>query len=339
MKWIPLAMMLATQAATAAVAAPAWTVTKEIPLGGDGGWDYLAVAPGGDRLFITHANHVLVLDLKTETVTGALDAAGCHGVAFAPDLQRGFISNGEGGFVTIFDLQTLAPIAKVPVGQNPDAICYDAATKRVFAFNGRSGTASAIDGATGKVLSEIPLPGKPEFAQAAGDGFIFDNIEDKSLVVKIDAARMAVVAQWPLPAGSEPSALALDAAHHRLFAGCHDKKLQVLDSETGKIVATLPIGEGVDADFYDAKEGHVFVSCGDGTLTVIKEISPDQFSVEAVVKTEPKARTLAFASATQTAYLPDAKFGPAAPPTPDHPHPWPSIVPGSLKLLVVRQKP
>jgi DNA-binding beta-propeller fold protein YncE len=320
-----------------ASAQAAWTVTKSIPLGGEGGWDYVTMDPAGHRLFVTHANHVLVVDLKTETVMASLDSTGAHGVALAPELNRGFISNGASGTVTIFDLQKLTPIQSVTVGKNPDAICYEPKTRRVFAFNGRSGSASVIDAATGKVLGEIPLPGKPEFAQTDGAGFVFDNIEDKGLVLKIDAAKMAIVAQWPLPAGSEPSALAIDAAHERLFAGCGDQKLRVVDGNSGAIIATLPIGKGVDADVYDPTGGRIFASCGDGTLTVIKQNSADQYTVEEKAPTEKGARTLAFDPATQTAYLPTAKFGPPTAPTAEHPHPRPSIVPGSLKLLVVRQ--
>ena len=314
-----------------------WSVTKEIPLGGEGGWDYLAIDTLGNRLFVTHANHVVVLDLKSERVIGSLDSAGAHGVAFAPELNRGFISNGANGTVTIFDLATLKPIQSVKVGENPDAICYEPRTKRVFAFNGRSKSASVIEAATGKIAGEIPLPGKPEFAQADGTGFIFDNIEDKGLVLKIDAAKLAIATQWQLPAGSAPGALAIDASSHRLFSGCDGKILYVLDTESGKIIAKLPIGDGVDAAVYDPVEKQIFASCGDGTLTVIKQKSADDYLVEDQVKTEHGARTMAFDSVTQTAYLPIAKFGPPSAPTPGHPHGRPSIVPGSLKLLVVKR--
>jgi len=313
-----------------------WSITKEIPLGGDGGWDYLATDAPGQRIFITHGNHVIVLDTKTDSVIGSLDSAGAHGVAFAPDLNRGFISNGASGQVTIFDLKTLKAIQSVKVGNNPDAICYEPVTKHVFAFNGRSHTVSVLDPATGQVVGEFPVPGKPEFAQVDGRGFVYDNIEDKGLVLKIDASKLAIVEQWPLPAGSEPSGLAIDAAHHRLFSACGGKKLHVLDSETGKIVATLPIGNGVDAAAFDPVNSRIFASCGDGTLTVIKEKSPDQYSIEAQVKTEPGARTMAFDSATQTAYLSCAAFGPPPVPTAEHPHPRPTPLPNSFKILVVK---
>jgi DNA-binding beta-propeller fold protein YncE len=323
----------------ASARAASWTVTGSIPLGGEGGWDYATMDTPGQRLFVTHGDHILVVDLKTKQVVGSLDSSGAHGVALARDFKRGFFTNGNSGLVTIFDLQSLKPLQTVTVGQHPDAICYEPVTRRVFAFNGVSKTASVIDAATGNVAGEIPLPGKPEFAGADGRGFVYDNIEDKGLVVKIDAAKMAIVAKWQLPPGNEPSALAVDADRHRLFSGCGSKKLFVLDSDTGAIVATLPIGGGIDADAYDPVQQHVFASCGDGTLTVIKQSSADSYAVAAVVPTEKGARTMAFDSATQSAYLPDAKFGPAPAPTTEHPHPRPSIVPGTLKLLVVRQAP
>jgi DNA-binding beta-propeller fold protein YncE len=319
--------------------AGSWTVTGSIPLGGEGGWDYVTMDSRDHRLFVAHGDHVLVVDLKTRQIAGSLESSGAHGVALARDFNRGFFTSGNSGQVTIFDLQSLKPLQTVKAGQHPDAICYEPVTKRVFAFNGISHTATVIDAATGNVAGEIPLPGKPEFAGADGRGSLYDNIEDKGLVVKIDAAKMAIVARWNLPAGNEPSALAVDADRHRLFSGCGSKKLFVLNSDTGAIVTTLPIGAGIDADAYDPVQQRVFASCGDGTLTVIKQSSTDSYAVEAVVPTEKGARTMAFDSTTQTAYLPDAKFGPEPAPTADHLHPRPSIVPGTLKLLVVQQAP
>jgi len=317
--------------------ASSWSIVREIPLGGEGGWDYLSIEPASHRLFVTHANHVLVLDLKTERLVGSLDSSGAHGVAFAPELNRGFISNGGSNTVTVFDLRTLRPLRSVKAGENPDAICYDPATKRVVAFNGRSHSASVLDAMTGNVVGEIPLPGKPEFAQADGTGFVFDVIEDKGLVIKIDVAKLVIAEQWALPRGSAPGALAIDVKQHRLFAGCEGKLLYVLDSQSGKIVAQLPIGDGVDAAVYDSAQKRVFASCGDGTLTVIDQKSPDDYVVETQIKTEHGARTMAFDSITQTAYLPLAKFGPPPAPTADRPHPYPSIVSGTLKLLVVKR--
>jgi DNA-binding beta-propeller fold protein YncE len=289
-----------------------WNITKEIPIGGDGGWDYLAMEPSGHRLFVTHMNQVVVLDVRTDKLVGSIASAKAHGFAFSPELNRGFISNGASNSVAIFNLRSLKIIQTVQVGQGPDAICYEPITKRVLAFNGRGRSVSFIDAATGKVLGETPLPGDPEFAQADGAGFVFDNIEDKGLVLKIDAAKMTVVATWLLPPGSAPSAMAIDRADHRLFSGCAGRKLYVLNSDSGEILA-----------------------CGDGTLSVIKQESANTFSVEEQAPTQKGARTVAFDSATQTAYLPIATFGVTPPATADNPHPRPAIMPGSLKLLVV----
>jgi DNA-binding beta-propeller fold protein YncE len=315
-----------------------WTVSGSIPLGGEGRWDYAVVDEPNQRVFVAHENHVLVVDLKTEKVTASQDSARAHGTALVPEFNRGYFSNGNSGEVTVFDLTTLKPIQSVKAGQHPDCVRYEPATKRVFVFNGLSHTATVIDGATGNVAGEIPLPGKPEFAATDGRGFVYDDVEDKGLVVKIDAARMAIVAEWSLPPGNEPSALALDAVRGRLFVGCGSKKLFVLNSETGAVVAAFPIGGGIDADYYDATGQRVFASCGDGTLTVIKQSSADSYAVEQVVKTAPGARTMAFDSATQTAYLPDVDFGPAPAPTEGNPHPRATPLPNSFRLLVVRQK-
>jgi YVTN family beta-propeller protein len=321
-----------------AVAPAHWSITKRIHLGGLGGWDYLTVDSSSRRLYVSHASRVLVIDLATDRVISTLDAAGVHGIALAKDLNRGFISNGADGTVTIFDLATLKPLGRVKVGDNPDAICYEPVTRRVFAFNGRSHTASVIDAVTEKVIGEIPLPGKPEFAQADGAGFVFDNIEDKGLVLKIDAAKLAVLDQWTLPVGSEPSALAIDPKGNRLFIGCGSGKLAVMNGETGRIVSTLPIGKGVDAAAYDSVRHRVLASCGDGTLTVIDQKSPDRYGVEALVPTVKGARTLAVDSSTGIAYLPSAKFGPVPAPTPGHPKSHPPVLPDSLELLVITNR-
>jgi DNA-binding beta-propeller fold protein YncE len=316
-----------------------WAVTGRIPIGGAGGWDYVTVEPKTHRLFLSHATQVVVVDLKTNRIAGSIPAAGVHGIALAPELKRGFISNGGEGTVTIFDLDTLKVLGKVPAGLNPDAICYEPVTRRVFAFNGRSHTATVIDAAKGAVVGEIPLGGKPEFARADGAGLVFVNLEDKSKVLKIDAAKLAILEQWTVPAEAEPSAMAIDAAGHRLFVGCGNKQLVVMDSGSGNVIATLPIGGGVDAAVYDPVGKRVFASCGDGTMTVIDQASANAYSVEETVPTEKGARTMGFDPTTNTAYLPIAKFGPAPLPSPQNPKPRPSIISGSLELLVVTRRP
>jgi YVTN family beta-propeller protein len=316
-----------------------WAITDQIHVGGDGGWDYLVVQPETKRLFVSHAKQVVVIDLKTKTIVGSIEADGVHGIALVPELNRGFISNGAGNDVTVFDLKTLKVETHLATGKNPDAICYEPKTKRVFAFNGKSGTATVIDAAGEKVIGEIPLGGKPEFAQADGKGFVFDNLEDKSQVVKIDASSMTVIARWPLPAESGPSGLAMDRVKDRLFIGCGNKTMAVMDGNSGKILATLPIGKGVDACSYDPLHDRAFASCGDGTMTVVQQGDhADTYAVSAMVQTEPKARTMAFDPTTGTAYLPDAKFGPPPAPTAEHPKPRPSILPGSLEILVIARK-
>lgn len=316
-----------------------WAITDRIHIGGDGGWDYLIVQPETHRLFLSHAKQVVVVDLKTKSIIGSIEAAGVHGIALAPDLKRGFISNGMDGTVTVFDLATLKVEAKLIAGKNPDAICYEPATQRVFAFNGGSGTATVIDAAQEKVIGEIPLGGKPEFAQVDGHGFVFDNLEDKSQVLKINAKTLTVDARWNLPEGSEPSGMAIDPPHQRLFIGCGNKTMVIMDSASGHILASLPIGKGVDACAYDPINHRAFASCGDGTMTVVQQSPSDTYAVAEMVQTEPRARTMAYDATTATAYLPTAKFGPIPSPTPDHPKPRPPVLPDSLEILVITAKP
>jgi DNA-binding beta-propeller fold protein YncE len=319
-------------------ASASWSIADRLHIGGDGGWDYLTVEPETGRLFVSHARQVVVVDLKTKAIIGSIPANGVHGIALAPDLKRGFISNGADGTVTVFDLDTLKVITSLPAGKNPDAICYEPTTHRVFAFNGKSGTATVIDAAKEKVIGEITLDGKPEFAGVDGHGSVFDALEDKGQILKINAATLAIDARWALPEGSSPSGLAVDKADERLFIGCGNQTLVILDATSGKIVATLPIGKGVDACAYDATGKRAFASCGDGTMTVVQEGDKDTYTVAEKVITEPRARTMAFDSTTATAYLPTAKFGPIPAPTADVPKPRPPILPESFEILVLRQK-
>jgi YVTN family beta-propeller protein len=320
--------------------APAqWSITDRIHIGGDGGWDYVTIEPETNRLFVSHAKQVVVVDLTTKSIIGSIAANGVHGIALAPDLKRGFISNGADDTVTVFDLTTLKILATLPSGKKPDAICYEPATHRVFAFNGASATATVIDAATEKVVGEIPLGGRPEFAAADGHGSVFDALEDKSQILKINPTTLAIEARWTLPEGSEPSGLAIDAANERLFIGCGNKTMVVMDGASGKVVTTLPIGEGVDACAYDPIGKRAFASCGDGTMTVVQQSDKDTYVVAEKAITEPRARTMAFNPATGAAYLPAAKFGPIPPATTEHPKPRPPILPDSLEILVLKTKP
>ncbi len=337
-KWgfVASAIVLAVAAAFAA-GAPGYKVTQTYKVGGDGGWDYLTADAAARRLYISRGTHVMVLDLDSgKTVGDIADTPGVHGIALAQELGRGFTSNGREGTVSIFDLKTLATSSKVKVGENPDAILYDPGSKRVFTFNGRSHDSTAIDATNGKVLGTIKLDGKPEFAASDGRGGVFVNIEDKSELTAIDANQLSVKTSWPLAPCESPSGLSMDRKNRRLFVGCDNKMMAVVNADTGKVLATPAIGDGVDATTFDDETGLAFASCGgDGVLTVVQEESPDKFNVVQTVPTQKGARTLALDSKTHNVYVVTAQFGPAPAPTADMPHPRRSILPDSFVVLVV----
>jgi DNA-binding beta-propeller fold protein YncE len=318
-----------------AASGPGYQVKQTYKVGGEGGWDYLIADASARRLYISRGTHVILLDLDSGRQVGDIpDTQGVHGIALAPELGRGFTSNGREGTVTIFDIKTLKPIGeKVKAGENPDAILYDPATKRVFTFNGRSQDSTAIDAASGKVLGTIKLDGKPEFAASDGKGEIFVNIEDKSELTAIDPNKLEVKAKWPLAPCTEPSGLAIDRKNRRLFAGCDNKMMAVVDADTGKVLATPAIGEGVDATAFDDETGLAFASCGEGVLTVVKEESPSKFEVAETVKTPRGARTMALDTKTHDVYTVTAQFGQRPAPTADNPHPRPPILPDSFVVL------
>ncbi len=316
---------------------PGLHVVKNYKLGGEGGWDYLKFDPDSGRLFISRATHVIVIDADSGKPVGDIpDTPGVHGIALAPDLGRGFTSNGREGTVSIFDLKTLKPISKVKaVGENPDSILFDPATKRVFTFNGRSGDSTAIDASTGDIAGKIVLGGKPEFAVTTGAGEIFVNLEDKSELLQLDPKELKVKSRWPLAPCEEPSGLAMDVKNHRLFVGCDNKLMAVVNADSGKVITTLPIGQGVDANGFDPETGFAFASCGEGVLTVVKEESPDKFSVVENVPTERGARTMALDPKSHQIFLVTAKFGPPPAATSEQPRPRPAILPDTFDVLVV----
>jgi DNA-binding beta-propeller fold protein YncE len=316
---------------------PGLHVVKNYKLGGEGGWDYLGIDPTSRHLFISRGTHVMVIDADSAKSVGDIpDTPGVHGIAVAPELGRGFTSNGREGTVSIFDLATLRPIGKIHnVGENPDAILYDPATKRVFTFNGRSHDSTAIDAQTGKIVGKIPLDGRPEFAVTTGKGELFVNIEDKSELAALDPKALKVVSVWPLAPCEEPSGLAIDVPNRRLFAGCDNEMMAVVNADTGKVIATPAIGKGVDANRFDPETHLAFASCGEGVLSVVREDSPHQFSVAQTVTTERGARTMELDPKTHQIYLVTAKFGPPPAPTPEQPHPRPAILPDSFVVLVV----
>jgi DNA-binding beta-propeller fold protein YncE len=306
-------------------------------IGGQGGWDDLTADAAAHRLYVSHATRVEVVDTEKDAVIGEIpNTPGVHGIALAPDLGRGFTSNGRAGTVTVFDLKTLGIIGTVKVtGENPDAIAYDPVTHRVFTFNGRSANATAIDGATAKVVGTIPLGGKPEFAVADGKGRMYVNLEDTSAIVAFDARTFTIEGRWPLAPCQEPTGLAIDRAHRRLFAGCHNKLMAVMDADSGHVIATLGIGGGVDGVAFDPETALAFSSNGDGTLTVAHEDSANAFRLVGTVMTKRGARTLALDQATHRIYLSTAEFGP--PPEPGTGHRRPPIVPGTFEVLVVER--
>jgi DNA-binding beta-propeller fold protein YncE len=291
-------------------AADNYQITKKIPIPGQGSWDYLTVDEGARRLYVSHGTQVEVLDLDSGAVVGKIEnTQGVHGIAIAPDLGRGFVSNGQSSTVTIFDLKTLKTIVEVPTGKKPDAIIYDPVTSRVFAFNGGSNSATVIEAKDGKVAGTIDLGGGPEFAAADGNGYVYNNLEDESLVLKINSRTLKVEQRWPTVPCSSPSSMAIDRANRRLFLGCRSKVMAVMDADTGKIITTLPIGDHVDATAFDVDTRLIFNSNGEGTVTVIRQDSPDKYSIVETVKTLPRAKTSALDPKTHQLFLSTAESG------------------------------
>lgn len=320
---------------SAAPASADYHLLKKVVLGGEGFWDYLNVDSANRHVFISRGTHVMVVDADTYAVVGDIpDTKGVHGIAIAPDLGRGFTSNGGANTVTIFDLKSFKVLGTAPTGEGPDAIIYDPASHRVFTMNGHGQSATAIDGATGTVAGTIPLGGRPEFATADGAGHVYANLEDKSMIVAIDSNVLKILNTWPLAPGDSPSGMAIDSAHRRLFSGCHNKMMAIMDADTGKLIATLSIGQGVDANAFDPGTELAFSSNGDGTLTIVHEDSPDKFTEVGSVPTQRGARTMALDTKTHNVYLVTAEFGPAPAPTPGQRFSRPPMVPNSFTLLV-----
>lgn len=322
-------------AGLAAAAAATFHVGREIPIGAPGGWDYITLDGAARRLYVSHATKVVVVDPDSGKVVGEIpDTAGVHGVAIAEKLNRGFTSNGRANDVTIFDLKTLKAIGQVKTGENPDSILYEAVSNRVFTFNGRSKDSTAFDAATGKVEGTIPLGGKPEFSAADGTGKIYVNIEDTGEVAEIDAKKLSVLKRYSLKPCEEPSGLALDVKGRRIFSVCGNKLMAISDPDSGKVVTTLPIGQGSDGAGFDVGTRTAFSSNGDGTLTVVREVA-GKWTVVENAPTERGARTMTVDQKTHALYLPTAKFEPAPAATAATPRPRPAMVPDTFKVLVV----
>jgi YVTN family beta-propeller protein len=308
----------------------------EIPIGGDGGWDILTVDPTANHLYLSHATKVVVVDLAKNAVIAEIrDTPGVHAFAAVPELQRGFSSNGKEAKASVVDLKTLQTLSKIDTGANPDAVVYEPKRREVYVFNHTGNSCTVIDAKTSGVVATIQLGGSPEFAavdEAAGR--IYCNIEDKSEVAVIDADKHEVVARWSLAPGEGPSGIALDSAHHRLFSGCHNKMMVMLDTESGKVVGSVAIGSGVDGCAFDDATQLAFASCGDGTTTIAREQAPDKLTVLQTLKTERGARTMTLDPKTHRIYLPTAQFQPPPSPSPGVSPGRPSVVPNTLKLLV-----
>ena len=303
---------------------------KEVPLRGDGGWDYLTVDSAAQRLYVSHGTEMVVIDLTKDTVVGEItNTPGVHGLALAPELGRGMVTCGCEDKAAIVDLNKLEILSKVDTGANPDSMLYELSHHEFYTFNGRGQSATVIDAKSCKVVATIPLGGKPEFAQAdSKTGLVFDNIEDKNEVVVIDARKHEIVNHWPIAPGEEASGMAIDTKNHRLFLGCHNHLMVMLDSRNGKVLATVPIGEGVDANAFDPETQLAFASCGDGTTTIAHE-EGDKLTIVQTLKTERSARTMALDPATHKIYLASAKFE-----TPTAGQRRGKIIPGTFKILI-----
>ena len=340
-QFLVAAILMSAAALVGSAAATAqYQLKQKFTLGGDGGWDYLTYDHAGKRLFISRGTRVMVVDPERGTVIAEIaNTAGVHGIALAQELGKGFTSNGRDNTVTVFDLKTLKETSRIKLegGENPDAILYDPASKRVFTFNGRSKNATVIDAASGTVVGNIPLDGRPEFAAADGKGMVYVNIEDKSELQSIDARKAAVVNTWPLTGCEEPSGLAMDQKNRRLFAGCHNKVMAIVNADTGIVITTVPIGDGVDANGFDSGTNLAFSSNGDGTLTVVHEDSPDKFTVVQNAATQKFARTMALNTNNHDVYLVTADIE-VTPPAAGEQRPRRSMRPGSFTVLVMSQK-
>jgi YVTN family beta-propeller protein len=335
-RWVT--SLLIGLACTSALGNELYQFAGQIPIGGEGAWDILTIDPATNRLYLSHSTKVVVVDLGKKTVVGEVaDTPGVHAFVAVPELQRGFSSNGNESKSSVVDLTTLKTVSKIDTGHNPDAVVYEPRHGEVYVFNHTGNSVTVIDAKSATVSATIQLGGVPEFAVVDEKaGRVYCNIEDKSEVAVIDADKHEVVGHWPLAPGEGPSGIALDARHHRLFSGCHNKVMTMLDTETGKLIVTVPIGAGVDGCAFDDSMQLAFASCGDGTTTIAKEEAPNKLSVVQILKTERGARTMALDPKSHQIFLPSAQFQPPPSPSPGASPARPVVVPDTLKLLVYR---
>jgi YVTN family beta-propeller protein len=312
-------------------ATPHFKIISKFPLEGSGRWDYVYVDTDSRRLYMTQTTHVVVLNADTGAILGDIaDTPGAHGIAIAPELGIGFISNGKENKVSVFDLKTFKVLSKIETGANPDSIFFHPATRTVFVQNGKSNSSTIIDAVKRTVIATIPLTGRPEFSVYDDHGNVFINLEDKSAITVIDAAGKKVKATWPIAGCEEPTGLAIDRSRHTLFSACANKVLAIVDSDSGKVVQTLPIGDDCDAVALDPETGNVFASNGEGMLTIIHRDASQKYAIEQNLPSMPGSKTMALDPSTHKIYIPSAKF--TGSPTG---HPRPSVVPGSIEVLVV----
>ena len=331
-------MRPAPAAALPAAAAPHYAFITQIHLAGDGGWDYLSIDAAARRLYVAHGDHVDVVDIDHNTLVGSIvDTPGVHDVAIAHQIGRAYISDGQTAQASIVDLNTLATIARVTTGDGPDTVVYQPSRNEVYTFNGRGHSATVFDAQSGDVIATIALPGRPEFAVVdAAAGRIYDDIEDKNLIVAIDVRSHVIVDQWPIAPGEGASSLDIDTAHHRLFVGCHNQHMLMLDAGNGRVIGSVPIGVGVDASAFDPGTQLAFSATGEGTVTIAHEDSPEKLSVVQTLQTQPGARTMALDPSTHNIYLATADRLPAPAGSPPG---RPAIVPGSFRILVYGPQP
>ena len=317
-----------------------YKITNKIPVAGNGGWDYITIDEAANRLYVSHGNEMNVVDIVTKSLIGTIpDTKGVHGIALAKDLGKGFISNGRDTSVTIIDLKTLKFTAKVKVtGTNPDAILYDSFSQKIFTFNARSSNSTVIDAKTNKVIGTIHLIGKPEFSVTDLKGKIYVNIEDKNSICVIDVNTLKVEKTWSIAPGDAPSGLAIDIKNHRLFSVCENKLMVVVDSDNGKVITTLKIGEGVDGVSFDPGLNRAYSSNGEGTITVVQEKDANTFTVLENVMTQKGARTITVNTKTHKIYLPTAVYGEVPAATEQNPHPRATVKPGTFTVLEIGLK-
>jgi DNA-binding beta-propeller fold protein YncE len=335
MRNIVLVLILAAATSILAQSPASYRVTNTYALGGDGGWDYIVPDPANHRVFIGRENRVMVVSEDTGKLLGEVTGIqGAHGTAVAEGTGHGFATEGNGKSVAMFDLKTFKVLGRIPAAEDADAIIYDGASKRVFTFNGDAHSSTVIDPAAGKLITNIPLGGKPEYGASAGDGKVYANLTDTSEVVEIDAKTATVARRWPTAPCKQPVAMAIDTAHHRLFSGCRSGVMAISDYQAGKVVATVPIGTGVDGAAYDAASANAFASSADGTLTVIHQDGPDQYNVIQTVETPQGSRNMGLDPTNHRIFVASAKFGP----TPAGGRRGP-VLPGSFAVLVIERGP